>query len=150
MKSLYTWCAIEEMLDRDSVLKLFRRMYPEAIVVSEEVAMEREDLWMEKYDFVIGIGRPKGEYQTHISIAAPRTPEKDYDNFNITNGRCLAKELGCRVLVDGTGFGDDDTPYWSLIIDRDTVYLANDGGTNFADSEGGPVRIVRTLTAVFG
>ena len=51
----------------------------------------------------------------------------------------------CRTICDGSGYGDDDSPYWSIIWDHGVAYLADDGGSLFGDGEGGPVRIVREL-----
>ncbi len=53
--------------------------------------------------------------------------------------------FNCRVICDGTGFGDDNSPYWSLIFDNSKVFLADDSHTIYADGSGGLVKIVREL-----
>jgi hypothetical protein len=46
-------------------------------------------------------------------------------------------------------YGDDDSPYWSLIVHRGRPYLADDAGTDFADGAGGPLRVVREIEAPY-
>lgn len=59
--------------------------------------------------------------------------------------RQLSIHFSCRVVCDGTGFGDDDSPYWAIVWDCGAAFLANDCGTTYADGEGGPVKLVRPL-----
>ena len=57
----------------------------------------------------------------------------------------LSIELSCRTICDGTGFGDDESPYWSVVWEHGVPYLADDSS---AEGEGGPVRIVRCIQDV--
>lgn len=59
--------------------------------------------------------------------------------------RALSIDLSCRTICDGTGFGDDESPYWSVVWDQGVPYLADDLNSIFVDGEGGPIRIVRRL-----
>lgn len=62
--------------------------------------------------------------------------------------RSLSIELSCRTICDGTGFGDDESPCWSLVWERGVPYLADDLNSALADGEGGAVRIVRRVEDV--
>ncbi len=62
--------------------------------------------------------------------------------------RRFAETYHCRAICDGTGYGDDDSPCWSIVWDSGRSYLADDCGTIFGDGEGGPVRVVREIAVV--
>ena len=57
----------------------------------------------------------------------------------------FSRELRCRTICDGSEAGDDDSPYWSIIVGGDQLYLADDMKTDFGDGEGKYVRIIRRL-----
>lgn len=59
--------------------------------------------------------------------------------------RALSLTFNCQVICDGSGFGDDGSPYWSIVWDRGVPFLADDAGSTIGDGEGGPVRIARRL-----
>lgn len=76
-----------------------------------------------------------------VVFAAGRDPQ----HWLIGLARALSLTLSCRVICDGSGFGDDGSPYWSIVWDRGVPFLADDAGATIGDGEGGPVRIVRRL-----
>ena len=63
----------------------------------------------------------------------------------------LAKDWGvkfsCLTIIDGSGYGDDDSPFWSVVYDDNVYYLADDCGSAFGDDEegNGPVKILRPI-----
>lgn len=71
-------------------------------------------------------------------------PAKDA-KIRVEVARLLAEHFNCRSVTDGSGFGDDDSPYWSVVWEGDRAYLADDSNSSYADGEGGDVRIVRPI-----
>ena len=59
--------------------------------------------------------------------------------------RRFAEAFSCRTICDGSGYGDSSAPFWSIIWDEGSAYLADDCNTVFADGEGGAVRVVREI-----
>lgn len=76
-----------------------------------------------------------------VVLAAGRSTQ----HWLIGLARALSLVFNCRVLCDGSGFGDDGSPYWSIVWDRGVPFLADDAGSTIGDGDGGPVRIVRRL-----
>lgn len=60
--------------------------------------------------------------------------------------RMFAIAFACRTITDGSGCGDDDSPFWNIIWDGGRSFLADDCNTEFRDQTGGPVRIVRGIS----
>jgi hypothetical protein len=60
-------------------------------------------------------------------------------------GRKFAETFGCRTICDGSGYGDDQSPYWAIVWDSGKSFLTDDCGTLFADHEGGRVKTIREL-----
>jgi hypothetical protein len=60
--------------------------------------------------------------------------------------RMFAKLCNCRTICAGSGYGDDDSPYWDIIWDQGRSYLADDCDTEFGDQTGKPVKIVREIS----
>lgn len=76
-----------------------------------------------------------------VVLAAGRSTQ----HWLIGLARALSLTFNCRALCDGSGFGDDGSPYWSIVWDRGVPFLADDAGSTIGDGDGGPVRIVRRL-----
>ena len=57
----------------------------------------------------------------------------------------LGQELTSRTICDGSGLGDDDSPYWSVVWECGNFYLADDCGDTQFDGGMNPVKIVRQL-----
>ncbi|KAJ48738.1 hypothetical protein BD780_000866 [Clostridium tetanomorphum] len=57
----------------------------------------------------------------------------------------LSIALGCKTIVDGTGFGDDASPYWDIVFDKGCPYLADDLESKFCDEGGKKIQIIRQM-----
>jgi hypothetical protein len=64
--------------------------------------------------------------------------------------RFFSQALACRGISDGSGLGDDSSPYWSIVQEGERVFLADDCGSVFVDGEGGPIRMIRELPLRIG
>jgi hypothetical protein len=59
--------------------------------------------------------------------------------------RMFASTFACRTITDGSGCGDDDSPCWAIIWDKDRAFLADICHTQFGDQTGKPVKVVREI-----
>ena len=78
------------------------------------------------------------KYPTHIS-------SEKFQSMTILLSYFLANHFNCQTICDGSGFGDDDSPYWSIIWDDGIAYLADDSDSLFGDGEGGKVKKIKKL-----
>lgn len=108
----------------------------------------------------------RGDVPTAIVYSVAHWPIEDFPTYlsfdffpgapdhAVAIGWSLARRLAaaytCRTICDGTGFGDDDAPHWTVVWQDDQAYLASDAGTDFGDGAGGPVRLGRRLDVVVG
>lgn len=60
--------------------------------------------------------------------------------------RMFATMFACRTITDGSGYGEDDLPYWDIIWDSGRSFLADDCDSEFGDQTGGAVKIVREIS----
>ncbi|PIY12127.1 MAG: hypothetical protein COZ18_02765 [Flexibacter sp. CG_4_10_14_3_um_filter_32_15] len=57
----------------------------------------------------------------------------------------LSKKFNCRTIINAPEFLAKGDPYYSLIIDGEKIYLADDSGTMWGDGEGNEVSIIREI-----
>jgi len=75
-------------------------------------------------------------------------PGESEESISVSHAlaRRFASFFGCRALTDGSGLGDDSSPYWSIIWESGQPLLANDCDSALFDGvEGGLVRIARPI-----
>ena len=90
-------------------------------------------------------GTEVNDFPSFVSFDCFPGPESDSVEAGAVLARRLADAFGCRAVCDGSGWGDDESPYWSIIWDGGRAFLADDSNSDFADSEGGPIQIVREI-----
>ena len=83
------------------------------------------------------------DFPTYVGFDCFPGPAEHAVVAGIVLARRFAAALSCKSLCDGSGLGDDPSPYWSLLWDGDRLFLADDCNTAFADGQGRLVRIVR-------
>ena len=57
----------------------------------------------------------------------------------------LAAALCCSAATDGSGFGDDDSPYWAVVWREGRSQLADDSATDPSEGPDGPLQIIREI-----
>lgn len=67
----------------------------------------------------------------------------------ITLARMFATAFACRAITDGSGYGENDAPFWDIIWDMGRSFLADNCDTEFADQTGRPVKVVREIALPF-
>jgi hypothetical protein len=96
--------------------------------------------WLESAD---GTGPGIAYHVTHDGTDFPTVVHLDVfpggpsTAAGIELARRLAAHLGCRTVCGGTGHGDGDTPYWSIMWVDGVSYLVDDADTAFYDGVGG-------------
>ncbi len=126
----------------DNQLETIAQSYfePESVAVSREFP---EDDWP---DVFAHLDKNDSEFPLLLNFYRLSGDEEQQHRTCIRFARYLSEEIGCRTICDGSGFGDDDSPYWSIIWDNGVSFLADDGGTTFGDGEPDkPVTVVRKI-----
>ena len=116
-------------------------------VVVDVRASDSLDLW-NTCDVLVIVMPTEFEFPCGLTIGVELTDESATEGWLRELARRLSIELRCCVICDGTGFGDDESPFWSIVWDSGAAYLADDCGTDPAEGEPGPVQIVRLLPAL--
>lgn len=58
----------------------------------------------------------------------------------------LSETLRCKTITDGSGFGLDDSSYWSVVFDGGRVFLVDDLETKFCGDVDNQLKIVKELS----
>ncbi len=82
---------------------------------------------------------------TAFSVAVQLAEGIPFQHWLIELARLLSVEFECETLCDGTNFGPDDSPYWSILWNKGEAFLADDSETDRPDQEVGPIRIIEPL-----
>ena len=86
------------------------------------------------------------EFPVLVDFYKLEVDEVNLQSLNIKVAKMLSEKIDCKTICDGSGYGDDDSPYWSIVWDKGVSYLADDCGTSFGDSEyKKPVNIVKRI-----
>lgn len=96
-------------------------------------------------DVLVVRSESNSEFPTGIALHANVAPEDDYGRWLIEVARQLSAILGVRTICDGSLYGDDESPYWSLLWESGQAMLADDCDTAYSGDGLKPVRIVRPL-----
>lgn len=90
------------------------------------------------------------DFPTHVNFLLFPGTNGEEVAIGLALARLFSDSLGCRSVSDGSGLGDDSSPYWSIVQDGERAFLADDCGTAFADGAGGPIRVVREFILPIG
>lgn len=104
-----------------------------------------EDLSEAASDITVVMVENPSEFPVGLDIGVALGEGRNMQHWLLGLACVLSIGLACRTICDGTGFGDDESPYWSVIWEWGVPYLADDMNSMLCDGEGGPVRIIRCL-----
>lgn len=96
-------------------------------------------------DVLVRVVESGSEFPIGLDISVSLAGDSAFFVWARGLARVLSIDLSCKAICDGTGLGDDQSPYWSVIWDRGEAYLGDDAGTAYADGDGGAVQVVRRL-----
>lgn len=136
--------ALSRQVDEAAVSEVLTSVFPSCAV--HVTTFEEYDL--RKADVFVFIIRNDSEFPLGLSVSACLHAGCDFGEWLRELARVLSERFCAKAICDGTPYGDDGSPYWSLIWDDGLAYLADDINTLYSDGEGGPVRVVRKLDAV--
>lgn len=96
-------------------------------------------------DVVVAITRNRSEFPMSIDVVVSLVDGVSPQRWLLELSRRISVAASCRTICDGTGFGDDPSPYWSIVWDNGMAHLADDVDSVIADGDGRPVRLIRRL-----
>jgi hypothetical protein len=138
------WVALSVNRSSEDILAALKNWFSHLEIGVFNKLVEEDLPWP---SIVIDVVRNESEFPVVIQFYQFPGPQDEQQIMPVMTelaGR-FSDAFQCRTICDGSGYGDDDSPYWSVIWDHGVAYLADDGETLFGDGEGGPVRIVRKL-----
>ena len=139
------WVGLSVTATEAPVRDLLARWFPAVEIMTRDDAVASDRVpWPPIVFSVEDTG--VGDLPSYVSFDCFPGPETDSVEAGAVLARRFAAALACRAICDGSGWGDDDSPYWSIIWDGGRAHLADDSNSDFADGEGGPVRTVREIT----
>lgn len=138
------WVGLSDVVTEQKVREILTRWFPAVEIMTRDAAMESDrSPWPPIVFSVEDTG--VGDFPSYVSFDCFPGPETDSLEAGAVLARRLAEAFACRAICDGSGWGDDESPYWSIIWDKGRAHLADDSNTDFADGEGGPVKTLREL-----
>ena len=134
--------AISKVMHAVEVREAFEVALPGASV---EVLESLDDIVRRTSDVVVVIHSNDSEFPTGLSVFASMQPGADFEAWLRLLSRALSLFTKARIICDGTPFGLNRAPFWSVIWDAGVPWLADDSGSRYADGGHDVVRIVREL-----
>lgn len=124
--------------DLENTLRNF--LAPKSVAITAELP---EGEWPD----ILGVIQSNdSEFPVLIDFYKLEADEEKAQTLCLKMAKFLSVEMGCRTICDGSGYGDDESPYWSIIWDGGRSYLADDCETTFGDNvKSKPVVIVREI-----
>ena len=138
------WVGLSDVVTEGTVRKLLARWFPEVETMTQDEAMASDRTPWPPIVFSVE-GTEVSDFPSYVSFDCFPGPESDSVEAGAVLAQRFAEAFGCRAICDGSGWGDDESPYWSIIWDGGRAHLADDSNSDFADGEGGPVRTVREI-----
>lgn len=74
---------------------------------------------------------------------------KDDIKAGLYLAHCFSKVLKCKTITDGSGFGDDNSPYWDVVFDEGKIFLVDDLETKFSGDGDKLLKVVKELNIDF-
>jgi len=139
------WIGISRNIKPEEIESELKGLYPGySVGVLDDLAALSNDKesWPE---IVATLDNNKSEFPLVIHFLWWPKSEPEPDVFNLA--KIWGSSYCCKTIVDGSDYGDDKSPFWSVIFDSGKYYLADDCNSVFGDDEtgNGPVRVVREI-----
>ncbi len=105
--------------------------------------IENESIADDFTGFALQIESTESEFKTIITLY--RASEQYLEERELFLALKLSEKFNCRTIINAPEFLAKGDPYYSLIIDGEKIYLADDSGTMWGDGEGNEVSIIREI-----
>jgi hypothetical protein len=126
----------------DELDRLLRQRFPLLEVATLD--LERDAPWPPIVFSIFEHQAP--DFKCHVEFANFPGPEQSTIETGIALAHWLAQALHCNAICDGTGYGEHESPYWSIIANGIRLELADDSDSAYmGDSAENPVRKIHTL-----
>ena len=138
------WVGLSGTVSEDDIRTLLSEWFPktELMTRDEAVASDRTP-WP---PIVFSVEETDvADFPFYVSFDCFPGPDDDAVETGAVLAKRLAESCACRAICDGSGWGDNESPYWSIIWQDGHAHMADDSNSDFADGEGGPVRTIRQI-----
>jgi hypothetical protein len=134
--------ALSKVISPERLGAYLARLLPGAAV--DVRTSDSSESWRD-CDVAMTIVDNPSEFPCGLCVGVNLTDASRVEDWLRELARLLSIEFECRVVCDGSPFGDDQSPYWVIVWDAGEPYLGDDVHSLLGDGEGGSVRIVRPL-----
>jgi hypothetical protein len=145
----FIWIGLSRDCRADEVSRLLSAWFPAAANLTRDEALDRPTPWP-PIVFTLRRSPEASDFPSLVDFDAFPGDDDKAVAIGLALARRFSDALNCRAVSDGSGLGDDSSPYWSVVWDDGRAYLADDAGAALADGEGGALRIIRELTLSVG
>jgi hypothetical protein len=139
------WVGLSISVSETKIKQLLERWFPALEILTLDEALRSDRSPWPPIVFSVENRKNVDDFPIYIGFDCFPGPNDQAVAVGIVLAKRLATAFACRALCDGSGLGDDETPYWSIVWEQGRSFLADDSGTQFADGTGGPVRVAREL-----
>jgi hypothetical protein len=147
------WVALSVKKSPLEIRAALENWFPELTIqvwYPELIAQEPEDAHssLQEAEITIHLDYNESEFPTVIHLDSFPGPQDETVIMPVivTLARKFSDTFCCRAICDGSGYGDDTSPFWDIIWDKGKSFLADDCNTLFADQTSGAVKIVREIS----
>jgi hypothetical protein len=148
------WVALSLIKPVADIRAVLEAWFPELAVAAWDLSsVERarealENPVVRAADVLIQVEHGTGDFPTGIHIDRFPGPHEEavVQPTMVELARRFACAFDCRTMCDGSGYGDDDAPCWTIVWDRGTSFLVDDSAPERGVQARGGVRLVREIS----
>ena len=138
-----SWVGFSRLIEAAAIRTALREWFPRCGVMELAEVLARDEPWPPiVFEWVVG---DAPDFPGLLDLHHFPGTDEEAIVIGLELGRRFAARFGCHTICDGSGLGDDESPYWSVIWAGEVAHLADDCSTTFGDGEGGPVRVIREI-----
>jgi hypothetical protein len=139
------WIGLSTSATEDLIQRHLTRWFPRVEIMTRGTAEASKRVRWPSIVFEVRHCPEVEDFPYVVDFACFPGPDDHCVNAGLVLARRLSSVLRCRAISEGSGMGDDGSPYWCIIWDRRQAFLADDVDSAFANGEGGPVLVVRPI-----
>ncbi|MGB0678040.1 MAG: hypothetical protein ACPGUV_00080 [Polyangiales bacterium] len=139
------WVGLSRSVTEAAVSELLGRWFPAVVHLTHAAALASTAASWPAIVFSVEMRPEVPDFPARVHFDCFPGPEAHAIAVGIALAQKFAAALGCDSVTDGSGYGDDASPYWSIVWHGGRAYLADDSDSAFADNTSRPLRRVRPL-----
>ncbi|MEC7120428.1 MAG: hypothetical protein VXW65_11065 [Pseudomonadota bacterium] len=145
------WVGLSVRKNWREIYHVLETWFPTLVITAvdwDSIEMEAlKTLCAQNSDVIFFISQNESEFPTviHFDLFPNPQDEAVIMPTMIELARRFSVVLDCDSICDGSGYGDSDAPFWSIVWRGGQAFLADNCNTAFADGADHPVKIVHAL-----